>query len=203
MTRVVKANVWCLSIVGLLCITACSTTPTVYHTLTVNNANAPKAEALSHHIPSLGIGPVNLPTLLDREGLVIRKTPTSVAVSDTHLWGGQLEDELLDALTQQLRSRLPFTQVQTIPWELTQAPRYQLVLSVETFDGAPQGVARLQGTWQWQLAATGKMLSTEVVQLQRPVTGNTIDDVVVAQSLLVGDLVKQIITSLQQRFLSS
>lgn len=190
---------WGWFIGSVIVLVACSTTPTIYHTLNNNIPNPVIATNLSKRIPSLGIGPLTLPTVLDRESIVVRKTPTQVEVSDSHLWGGQLEDEFLNAFTQQLQRRLPLTRVQTIPWELTQTPLYQISLKVQEFAGSPQGIANLNGIGQLQLAANGKILMIEPFQLQRKVMGKTIDDVVQAQSLLISDLATQLISQWQAK----
>lgn len=178
---------------------ACSSTPTTYHSLAVNTAAVQASLAVSQRIASLGVGDVKLPTLLDREGMVLRQNATNLSVSDTHLWGGQLEDEFLAALTQQLQARLPQTRVQTIPWELSQTPQYQIALKIDQFDGVPNGNAVLRGTWQLQQAKDGKWLATYPIALQRAVTGKTVDAIVQAQSQLVADLAEQVVAALAVR----
>ena len=187
-----KAAVLLLS--GLV---ACSTPSTVYHTLSGSTAGVKPALDVSQRLASLGVGPVTLPTLLDREGMVLRQNATSVNVSDQHLWGGQLEDEFLRALSQQLALRLPSTRVQTIPWELTQTPRYQLVIKVQQFDGILGKTARLEGLWQLQNANNSQIIIAQPFALERSVPGKTVEDMVLAQSLLVSDLADQIINSMR------
>lgn len=188
------------SLSGLLAIplllTACSATPTVYHTLATDSAGAVVLADVSHRISSLGVGPITLPTLLDRESLVIRKDETTVEVSDAHLWGGQLEDEFLNALAQQLQLRLPATRVQTVPWDLSQTPRYQVVVKLTRFDGMVAGNVRLQGLWQLQAADNGKILLTEPVTLERKATGKGVGGIVEAQSQLLADLANQMVRGL-------
>lgn len=177
-------------------LTACSSDPTLYHTLSTASVGAGAAAEVSQQINSLGVGPIKLPTLLDREGMVIRKDATTVEVSDSHLWGGQLEDEFLSALTQQLQQRLPATRVQTIPWEITQTPQYQVVVKLDQFDGTPGEKAVLRGLWQLQEGSDGKILSTEPVVLERKTTAPGVDGLVTAQSNLVADLANQIVRGL-------
>lgn len=184
-----------------MALTACSSTPTLYHTLAAGSAGAEVAAETSQRISSLGVGPINLPTLLDREGMVIRKDATTVEVSDDHLWGGQLEDEFLSALSQQLQLRLPATRVQTIPWETSQTPQYQVVVKLDQFDGMPgkDGTATLRGLWQLQAGSDGKILTTEPIALERKVSAPDVDAVVKAQSTLVADLANQIVRGLAAR----
>lgn len=181
---------------GLL--TACTTaSPTLYHTLSVETPGVKTAPAVSSHLPSLGVGPVTLPTLLDREGLVIRKDASTVQVSDTHLWGGQLEDECLTALVQHLQQRLPTTRVQAIPWQPEQAPQKQVALRITRLDGAPGDKATLQGSWQLQTSTDGRLLLTRPFALERPVTGRDIAALVREESLLLADLAEQIVEELR------
>lgn len=194
-----KGRLGGVSFLLALLLTACSSTPTLYHTLAADTGNAEAAADVSQRIKSLGVGPVKLPTLLDREGMVIRQDATTVEVSDTHLWGGQLEDEFLSALSQQLQWRLPATQVQTIPWEASQTPQYQVVVKLDQFDGTPGSKAVLRGLWQLEAGSDGKILVTEPVALERKTTQAGVAGVVKAQSTLVADLASQMVRALAAR----
>lgn len=182
-----------------LLLAACSSTPTLYHSLNVTVADARVAAETSQRVRSLGVGPMNLPTLLDREGMVIRKNATTLAVSDTHLWGGQLEDELLDALTQHLQQRLPATRVQRIPWELSQTPQYQVVVKLTQFDAMPNASAVLVGSWQLQAGNDGIILQTQPLRLVRQVAGAGVDALLESQSQLVAELADNIVHGLAAR----
>lgn len=187
------------SLVMVLSLAACSSSPTLYHTLASNTAGAEIAPEVSQRIHSLGVGPIDLPTLLDREGMVIRKDATTVEVSDTHLWGGQLEDEFLRALVQQLSLRLPATRVQAIPWDISQTPQYQVVVKLNQFDGAVGGKAVLRGLWQLQAATDGRIVFSEPIALERKVAGSDVSGIVDVQSSLINDLASQIVRGLAVR----
>lgn len=181
---------------GVLLLAACSAAPTRYHTLSADVAGVNANQVVSQAVPSLGVGPVKLPTLLDRESLVLRKDATTVDISDTELWGGQLEDEFLRALQRQLQAGLPQTRLQTVPWELSQTPRYQITLQIDRFDGVLGQQAVLQGQWQLQQAQTGKVLATQPMSFQQAVEDGSVDAVVRAQSQLLAQLATQIIQGL-------
>lgn len=176
-------------------LSACSSEPTVYHTLSAVSST-PEVTAVANNIRSLGVGPVKLPTLLDREGMVIRRDPTTAEVSDTHLWGGQLEDEFLSTLTQHLQNALPGTQVLQIPWEVSQTPQYQVVVRIDQFDGIPGQQAILRGLWQLQNGSDGRILSSHPVSLQRKPGKTGVEGLVEAQSSLVADLTSHILDGL-------
>ncbi|MEZ5476122.1 MAG: PqiC family protein [Thiolinea sp.] len=110
--------------------------------------------------------------------------------------GGQLEEEFLDALTERLQARLPQTRLQNVPWELEQTPQYQFVLSLSRFDGAPNGLAVMKGSWVLQRPESGKLVKSGRIDLQGKVNGDSVDAVVRAQSSLVGDLAGQLVAAL-------
>ncbi len=185
---------------GLIMVTlsACANTPTQYHTLSMDTSSA-ALPVVTSAINSVGVGPITLPTLLDREGMVIRKDATTLEVSDTHLWGGQLEDEFLRTLTQQLQSRLPSTRVQSVPWELSQTPQYQVVIKLDQFDGTPGGKAWLRGMWQLQAGSDGRIIGTAPLALSRQTPEAGVTGLVKAQSGLLVDLADQIALNLAAR----
>lgn len=183
-----------LGLCGLLA--ACSgSTKTVYHTLAAADV-AVKVAKPAVAVPSLGVGPVKVPTLLDRRGVVLRKDQYTVEVSELHEWGGELEDEFLTTLAQHLQLRLPDTQVRLVPWELEQTPLYQVTVTVLQFDGMPAGKARLRGRWQLQLAKTGKGVRSSLFDLERPVGADSVDAIVRAQSQLLNELADQMVVGL-------
>lgn len=181
----------------LTLLTACSgSPPTIYHTLSsgtipVNSVKTAKP------VPSLGVGPVHVPSLLDRQGVVLRKDEYSVEVSELHQWGGELEDEFINTLSQHLQMRLPGTQVRTVPWELEQTPLYQVTITVAQFDGIPAGTARLRGRWQLQYAKTGKGVRASLFNLERQVNDESVEAIVRAQSHLLSELADQIVEGLR------
>ncbi len=187
--------------VGLLMLltllAACSgSPPTIYHTLSSGSAPVSSVKP-TKPVPSLGVGPVHVPSLLDRQGVVLRKDEYSVEVSELHQWGGELEDEFVSTLAQHLQMRLPDTQVRTVPWELEQTPLYQVTITVAQFDGMPAGKARLRGRWQLQYAKTGRGVRASLFNLERQVNDESVEAIVRAQSHLLSELADQIIDGLR------
>lgn len=182
-----------------LSLVACSgSAPTRFHTLgTVDESVIPQLE-LAKRLSSLGVGPLKLPSLLDRQGLVLRRSDVSLDVSEQHQWGGLLKDEFLSALTQRLKARLPGARVLTVPWELEQTPRYQISVNISRFDGAPEGQAVLAGTWRLEQGEDGKILQTQDFRLSEAVSSETMSSMVQAQSRLLSQLADAMVKQLAQ-----
>lgn len=160
---------------------------TSYYTLSV--AESAKPAANTAHIKSVGLSRVQIPDLLKRSQMVLRKDSYQVDVSETYQWGGDLRDELTNALVRQLQVRLPATRIQTAPWELEQTPQYEFSLQVSQFDGAPKDKAYLKGRWQLLRGQSDQLVEAGTVDLVRKVEGDTVNAVVQAQSALLGQLV--------------
>jgi hypothetical protein len=198
MDKLIRGGRMLICSIGLCSLlAACSgSTKTVYHTLAA--ADVPvNVVRLPGAVPSLGVGPVKVPTLLDRRGVVLRKDQYTVEVSELHEWGGELEDEFITTLTQHLQMRLPDSQVRTVPWELEQTPLYQVTVMVTQFDGMPAGKARLRGRWQLQLAKTGKGVRASLFDFEQPVEDDSVGATVRAQSRLLHELADHIVAGLK------
>ena len=189
-----------MSVLLIAGLTGCSgSSKTLYHTLDAGSVSAISTAALvTKKVPSLGVGPVYLSSLLDRSGVVLRQNPHTVSVSETHEWGGEFEDEFIRALAEALQARLPEMVINQVPWELENTPQYQVVVRVNHFDGQPGGEVRMRGRWTLQAAKTGKALRTQTINLKQVVSGKDIEDVVRTQGQVVGKLADQITASLEK-----
>lgn len=179
---------------GLLLLSACSSVAPQYFTL-----GTPELSSLaSQHktITSLGVARIRLPSLLDRQGMVLRKDNFSVEVSEQYQWAGVLREEFNESLVSGLQAALPSTRVQVAPWQLEQTPQYYLTVSVLEFDGAPQAQAKLRGSWQLLQGQSGQLVKAGTMNFTKPVTGKAVKDVVQAQNELIGDLIRQVLAAL-------
>ena len=186
---------WVLIALSSLTLLACSNqnSPTRYYSL-----QSPSSKVNTHRVAytSIGVGPIKLPTLLDREGVVLRTSMHSLHISDKYQWGGQLEDEFLRALTRQLQARLPNTLIQMLPWEVQQSPQVQIAVQVDQFDGQLGQQAALTGHWELQRPHDGKILGTQNFNLVLPLKDKQVDSLINAQAQLVSRLAAQIAASL-------
>ena len=184
-------------LISVLSLVACSNsnTSTHYYSLQMPNVNTVATpHTVAYH--SLGVGPIKLPSLLDREGVVMRTNAHSLHISDKYLWGGQLEDEFLRALSRQLQARLPNTLIQMLPWEVQQSPQAQIAVQVDQFDGQLGQQAVLSGHWELQQPRDGKILGTQNFNLVITLADKKVDTLINAQAQLVSQLAAQIAASL-------
>ncbi|MGB0467892.1 MAG: PqiC family protein [Pontibacterium sp.] len=118
--------------------------PNRYYDLT---SQASASGQLIHKTVTLGIGPVTLPQVLDRPGIVTRFKGTGVNVASYHTWAGDLEPAFTHVLADSLAMTLQHDQVWPSPWDNRFRPEYQVRIFVDRFSGELNGTSNLNLTW--------------------------------------------------------
>jgi uncharacterized lipoprotein YmbA len=97
------------------------------------------------------IGPVTIPSYLDRRQIVTRTGRNQLELAEYDRWGGKLDDEISRLLVNDLTERLAPMGVAVAPWKsvpLTDSPViYRIPISIDRFDGAPGETVVLKASW--------------------------------------------------------
>jgi hypothetical protein len=118
--------------------------PTHYYDLTA------RVNAEPTRLPgsiSLGVGPVSLPKVLDRPGIVTRQHENTIDVATYHIWAGELEETFTRVLADTLAATLQQDTVWASPWDNRFRPEYQLRIFVDRFSGELNGRVTLSANW--------------------------------------------------------
>lgn len=145
-------------LVGLL--SACATTPASrFFTLgdTQPVSLAPRADLV------LAVGPVDLPTYLDRPQIVSRSGSNGLEVDEFQRWGGLLDEEITRLLMRHLADALQPTGVFIYPSRLAANSQYRLAVEVYGLDGVRGGMVTLSAAWSLVDDRSGRILQTEQV----------------------------------------
>ncbi|MEE4358540.1 MAG: PqiC family protein [Desulfococcaceae bacterium] len=132
---------------------------------------------------SLGIGPLEIPKMLDRSQIVTRSGENRLHLAEFHRWGGSLSDDFLRVLAENLAVLLHSDQVLSYPWRDFSVPRYCLRLKLQRFDAGAGEKAVLAMTWALTDTKGGTVLKRSF--LQEKVAGGEYTDIVAAQSRLL------------------
>ena len=116
----------------------------------------PAAATASTNNLSLGVGPVTLPTYLDRPQMVTRMGPNQVAISEADRWAESLQDNFTGALARNLAVLLGTERVVTYPWYNTVELDYAVSVNVLRFERDSLGVAHLRVLWELRDGVTGE-----------------------------------------------
>lgn len=126
-------------------LTSCASQPPTYYFDLTSQATAGDKK-ISKDV-TLGIGPITLPQLLDRPGIVSRHSETGVKVASYHVWAGELEPTFTRVLADSIATRLQHQTVWASPWDNRFRPEYQLRVFVDRFSGEIDGEVQLSLSW--------------------------------------------------------
>lgn len=161
----------------------------------------PNSSVINNEL-SVGIGPVEIPRLLNRPQIVSRKDNTEIIIAEMHQWGGSYKEELIKALTDNFSSLLKTERIEEYPWKSSFKPNYQVRIDIESFDGQIGKSAVLNA--RWRLVKNNKELLVKRAVIEVPVsaTGSTSSSsygaYVKAQSQAVSRLSQEIVTYIQK-----
>jgi len=181
-----------LAIVILLTVPGCrsASTPVTFYTLSATQDAAdenPEISALRDKV--ITVGPARFPNFLDRPQIVTRSGVNRLYISEFHRWAGDLDQDFLSILAENLSIRLSSPQVLLYSWKDQVAPDYRVTLEVHRFEGQMGKEVLLNVTW----AIRGREEGSEPLILRRSVIrretpGSDYDALVAAHSQALGEL---------------
>jgi uncharacterized lipoprotein YmbA len=147
------------------------------------------------HVPeglSIGLGPVQLPDMLDRPHIVARTGEHGIALGEFDQWVGNLNENMSRFMAQQLMAQLNTSRVAIHPWPRHRELDYQVRVDVLRFDGVLGGNAELSGTWSMLDGEGRDELQTVAFAFREPVAGADFEDLVTSLGALTQQLTRQI-----------
>lgn len=144
----------------------------------------------------IGVGPISVPRMLNRAQIVTRATPNRVAMDDFHRWAGDLEDNFLHVLTENLAALVAPHPVRAFPWEALDAPRYRVAVTVQRLDGSLEDSVVMDVLWNITDIEAGKQILSKRSVVNEAVKKPDYESFVAAQSRAIGVLSKEMADAL-------
>jgi len=141
--------------------------------------------------PSVGVGPLDIPRVIDRPQLVIRESDQSLRLEEFHRWAGPMEEAVLGHLTRNVAVLLDSQNVVAHPWEGFIDPDYRLPVTLTRLDGAPGGEVVLEATWGVIPRGAARAEAVHRTVLREPVPGMDHAALVAAHSRALGALARE------------
>lgn len=189
----------CMTVIG--CRSA--SPPVAFYTLSpVPIAQVPGADETNQDTLkniSIGIGPVNFPTALERPQIVTRPSPNRIELSEFNRWGGDLKQDFLNVLAQNVSIISGSEQVFKYALSGNIKPSFRVKLDVHQFDGGLGEYVLLNVSWvviESGANPVNKVIKRSVIK--QPVAGNDYDAMVKAQSEALKTLSQQIVDELKR-----
>ena len=97
--------------------------------------------------PTIGLGPVTIPSYLDRPEVVTRLSDTEFAISDSDRWGEPLESNVSRVLMQDLSRELPSAEFVPFPWPRKTQIDYKLAVKFLRLEKSANGQVEVEAAW--------------------------------------------------------
>jgi len=186
---------------ALISLSGCAST---FDVLTSPISDQPRFYALSSLPPSnannknlrIGVGPLEIPRLLNRPQIVSRKNSAEVIMSEQHQWGGSYKEELIQTLTDNLSSLLKTENIEVHPWKFSFKPAYQVRINIERFDGEVGKSVTLKA--RWRLLRSNKEILVKRAVIETAVKGKSYTDYIKAHSQTLATFSQQIAKHIKQ-----
>ncbi len=145
----------------------------------------------------IAVGPARFPGFLDRPQIVTRPEANRLTISEFHRWGGDLDQDFLNVLAENLSIRLSTPRVVIYPWKDPANPDYRVSLEVHQFEGRMGDSVLLNVTWT--LRGRSDDAEPFIVRrsvIRKPASGAGYDALVAAQSQALADLSGEIASAI-------
>jgi len=145
---VALAIVWMLAALAA----GCASSPARFYTLSATAAPAAETSKLS-----VAVGPVSIPTAVDRPQIVVSTSPNQVTLDDFNRWASPLQDNIASVVAENLVALLGTPRVTLFPQTLGADADYRVQIEIRNFESAPGKYASLDAVWTVRRTRDGKI----------------------------------------------
>jgi uncharacterized lipoprotein YmbA len=166
-----------------------------FYTLSSSAAPAGVDAAPAAAVPSIGLGPITLPDVVDRPQFVLRTGANQVVIAEEHRWAGPLKSEIPRVIAENLSQLLGVKQVWSYPQSAAETAEIRVLVDVQRFDSAPGEAATIDASWTvWRKSgepASGRSLVKE------PVNGSGYDVLAAAHNRALAAVSREIAAAIR------
>jgi len=185
-----------LSVSALL--TACASTPTNFYTLEAQSRPPVATSTSSVKKTLIGIGPLTLPALLDRKGIVTRAENNSVQIAEFDQWAAPLQNNVIAVLSKNVAALQPDAIVRAYPWSVYGNVDYRVIIDITRFDTQLGKSANLEASWAIMEEKNHTIVGNGQTKLQQPLNDPSYNSAAQGLSKLLSDLSQQLSMALVQ-----
>ena len=134
-------------VIALLLAGCARTQPTSWYQLAVAAGGQTDAGTVATAHLSIGLGPIILPEILNRQQIVTRSGSSRVELADRHRWAEPLQDNIARVMRENLAALLGTEQIIAYPWSRGTGIDYQIKIEIVRFEGRGLEQAQLEALW--------------------------------------------------------
>jgi len=186
----------------ILCVSAllsaCASTPTNFYTLESQSHPPAVTTAASAKKILIGIGPLTLPALLDRKGIVTRAENNSVQIAEFDQWAAPLQNNVIAVLSKNVAILQPNAIVRAYPWSVYGNVDYRVIIDISRFDTQLGKSVNLEASWAIMEEKNHTIISNGQTTLQQPLNDAGYNTAAQGLSKLLSELSQQLSMALVQ-----
>ena len=176
-----------LSLAAVLLLSGCGGAKDQYFRLSATGLATAKPTGLA-----VGIGPVVLPSYVDRAELVFQSGPNQFEIPAKARWAGALADNFSQVLATDIGRRINSGNVVANPAPGDTRFRYRVSVTIRQFHAVSGQGAVLEAAWRVESADTRQVLRHGSADYHSAISGDGYAAVVAAESDLVDQLAESI-----------
>jgi uncharacterized lipoprotein YmbA len=147
---------------------------------------------------SIGVGPVEIPEILDRPQIVTRSGPNKLNVDEFNRWAGRLDQSFAQVLAENISLLLATDQVAVYPWQTDFKPRYRIALKIGYFEGQWGKDVLLEATWSVSSQQSQQTHAKRKSVINEPLSPEpNYEALVAAHSRAIAQLSREIVQEIQ------
>ena len=186
----------------LLCVSAllsaCASTPTNFYTLESQSRPPAVTTIASAKKLLIGIGPLTLPALLDRKGIVTRAENNSVQIAEFDQWAAPLQNNVIAVLSKNVATLQQNAIVRAYPWSVYGNVDYRVIIDMSRFDTQLGKSANLEASWAIMEEKNHTIVSNGQTKLEQRLSETSYNSAAQALSKLLSEFSQQLSLALVQ-----
>jgi uncharacterized lipoprotein YmbA len=143
-----------LAVCLAVALAGCSRSPRVTFYTLEPGAQVETAAAATA-IPTVAVGPVTLPEVVDRPQLVVRVSANRVDILETHRWAEPLKSEIPRLIAENLGRLLGSSRVSSYLQHAGADADYRVLVDIQRFESSPGEAVTVEAVWSLRRAAGG------------------------------------------------
>ena len=177
---------------------ACASAPTNFYTLEAQSRPRVASSTSNAKKPLIGIGPLSMPALLDRRGIVTRADNNSVQIAEFDQWAAPLKDNVIDVLSKNVATLQPNAIIRAYPWGVYGNVDYRVIIDISRFDTQLGKSVNLEASWAIMEEKNHTIVSNGQAKIEQPLNDASYNNAAQGLSKLLSELSQQLSLAIVQ-----
>ncbi|MGD9079805.1 MAG: PqiC family protein [Desulfobacterales bacterium] len=179
----------------------CGSSPPPVEFYTLNSLSGTMQQAspaVANQNIGIGIGPVEIPKMLDRPQIVTRTGPNKLRMDEFHRWAGPLKDGFARVLAENIGLLLATDRVAIYPWEIDFKPNYRIAVDIRYFEGQLGENVILEAIWRVSGQEGQEIQIVKTSVIKETLSSPDYEALVAAKSQTIAQLSREIVQEIQR-----